>query len=87
MTLAPSGGSGASQACSVAITVRAGRKASAPPPHPWPRITETVGTVMVVRVAMQRAISAAMARSRIAGSRSWNVRPLAMLPFEAAAAI
>ena len=60
MTLAPSGGSGDSQACSVAITVRAGRNASAPPPQPWPRITETVGTVIVVSVAMQRAISPAM---------------------------
>ena len=70
ITLAPSGGSGESQACSVAMTVRAGRNASAPPPQPWPRITETVGTVIVVRVAMQRAISPAMARSSASGDSS-----------------
>ena len=43
MTLAPSGGSGESQAFSVATTTCAGSSASAPPPQPWPRITETVG--------------------------------------------
>ena len=71
ITLAPSGGSGESQAFWVAIDdLRPGSSASAPPPQPWPRITETVGTVMVVRVAMQRAISPAMAPSSASGESS-----------------
>ena len=48
----------------------AGRNASAPPPQPWPRITATVGTVIVVSVAMQRAISPAIARSSASGDSS-----------------
>ena len=48
ITLAPSGGSGESHACSAAMTVAAGSRASAPPPQPCPRITERVGTVIVL---------------------------------------
>ena len=70
MMLAPSGGSGESQACSVASTVSAGSSASAPPPQPWPRMTATVGTDIVVRVAMQRAISPAIAPSSAPGDSS-----------------
>ena len=45
------------------MTSRAGRSASAPPPQPCPSTTDTVGTVIVVSVAMHRAISPAIARS------------------------
>ena len=48
----------------------AGSSASAPPPQPCPRSTATVGTVSVVRVAMQRAISPAIARSSASGDSS-----------------
>ena len=50
--------------------LRAGRSASAPPPQPCPRTTDTVGTVIVVSVAMHRAISPAIARSSACGDSS-----------------
>ena len=57
ITLAPSGGRGASHALSVAITVRAASRAIAPPPHPCPRSTEPVGTVRVSSSAMPRDLA------------------------------
>ena len=43
IALAPSGGSGESQACCAATTRSAGRNASAPPPLPSPSIRHSVG--------------------------------------------
>ncbi len=63
MALAPSGGRGASHAWVAARTRSAGRSASAPPPLPWPRRTETVGVSRVTKSARQRAISGAKPRS------------------------
>ena len=63
MADAPSGGSGESQPWAAVNTLSAGSIARAPPPQPWPRMTDTVGTSTSTSSPRVRAIEPAMACS------------------------